>query len=286
MDYNTIDWNVLWQQASSRSPYSQGIASQKELWNKRAANFNKRISRVTEGTEELDKDDYISKMLERIEVKPDWSVLDIGCGPGTLAIPLARKAKSVTGLDLSSEMLKHLKENADKNGLKNIDYLNVSWQEGFDARNIQPHDVVIASRCLVSGDMKAVISNINATAVHSVYLTLPIVHLPFDWEVYKVIGRSGKKHAPYIYFYNLLYQMGITANVEILRSRVKVQFTSIENAVEDLQWRNEAFSAEEKEKLMDYLKKKFSEHKESPVFTHEGFSKWALIWWKKEEQSC
>jgi len=74
----------------------------------------KRIIRVADGKEGLDKDDYISKMLNRIEVKPEWTVLDIGCGPGTLTVPLAKKVKSITALDISSEMLKFLKINADK----------------------------------------------------------------------------------------------------------------------------------------------------------------------------
>ena len=90
------------------------IKSQKDMWNKRAESFSKRINRVTDGREGLDKDDYISKMLDRIEVKPEWSILDIGCGPGTLAIPLAKKAKSVTALDISSEMLKCLKSQCRK----------------------------------------------------------------------------------------------------------------------------------------------------------------------------
>ena len=95
------------------------ICPSKELWDKRADNFTKRINRVKDG-EPRDKDDYISKMLDRIEVKPGWTVLDIGCGPGTLTIPLAQKTKSVTALDISSEMLKNLKANAEKIGLDNI----------------------------------------------------------------------------------------------------------------------------------------------------------------------
>ncbi|MEZ4526462.1 MAG: methyltransferase domain-containing protein [Desulfobacterales bacterium] len=39
-------------------------------------------------------------------------VLDAGCGPGTLAIPLAEQGMEVTGLDYSPGMLKTLRENA------------------------------------------------------------------------------------------------------------------------------------------------------------------------------
>jgi SAM-dependent methyltransferase len=282
MDFNSIDWNAMWQEESNHSAWNK--SSPKELWDKRAESFNKRISRVMTGKDELDKDDYISKMLDRIKVDPDWSVLDIGCGPGTLTIPLAKKVKTITGLDVSSEMLKHLKTNADHIGVNNISYINSSWQDAFKENKVAEYDVVIASRSLMSGDMKEAISNIDSIARKAVYLTLPIIHLPLDWEVYRTIGRKGKKHAPYVYFYNLLYQMGILANVEVLCSRVKVQFPGIDAAIEDLQWRTEPFTPDELVKLRDFLKKLLNEKKDSSPITHEGFSKWALIWWKKEDQ--
>lgn len=282
MDYNSIDWNAMWQEESAHTFFNK--SSPKELWDKRAESFNKRISRVIDGSEGLDKDDYISKLLDKITVEPDWNVLDIGCGPGTITIPLARKVKTVTGLDVSSEMLKHLKTNADNAGLSNINYINSSWQDAFKENKVDEYDVVVASRSLMSGDIREAISNINSIARQSVYLTLPIVHLPLDWEAYKAIGRKGKKHAPFVYFYNLLYQMGILANVEVLCSKVKVQFPGIDAAIEDLQWRTEPFTQDELGKLKEFLKNKITKQKDSSSITHEGYSKWALIWWNKKDQ--
>jgi hypothetical protein len=77
--------------------------------------------------------------------------------------------------------------------------------------------------------------------------------------------------------------MGIQANLEVLSSKIKVKFSGIEEAMDDLQWRTTPFTDVEKEKLQKYLEKRFTEQKDSPVFRHEGYSKWALIWWKTEE---
>ena len=77
--------------------------------------------------------------------------------------------------------------------------------------------------------------------------------------------------------------MGIQANLEILNSKIRVKFSSVAEAMDDLQWRTTPFSDTEKEKMKKYLEIKFAEQKDSPVFRHEGFSKWALIWWKTEE---
>jgi predicted TPR repeat methyltransferase len=280
MDMNSIDWNALWKAESGHSCWN--TVSQKDLWNRRADSFSQRINRVVEGKEGLDKDDYIAKMLARIRVKPEWSVLDIGAGPGTLTIPLAKKVRSITALDISAEMLKHLKANAEKCNLSNIQYLNCSWQDAFKENQVEKHDVVIASRSLMSGDMREALDWIAAAAGKAAYLTFPIVHLPFDWEVYQVIGRNGKKHAPYIYICNMLYQMGIEANVEILYSKVKVQFSSVEEAIDQLQWRTDPFNPTELAKMREYLGEKFAGEKATDVFTHEGYSKWALVWWSND----
>lgn len=44
-------------------------------------------------------------LLEELSLQPGGSILDVGCGTGRHAIELARRGYSVTGLDLSSEML-------------------------------------------------------------------------------------------------------------------------------------------------------------------------------------
>jgi 2-polyprenyl-3-methyl-5-hydroxy-6-metoxy-1,4-benzoquinol methylase len=156
MDFNSIDWNALWLAESASSVWNK--TSQKELWNKRADSFSRRINRVTSGQDKLDKDDYIYKMLERVEVKPGWSLLDIGCGPGTICLPLASKAGSVTALDISSEMLKNLRATAQANNLNNIRYINSSWQEAGEDNLVEEHDVVVASRSMMQGDMRQAMS--------------------------------------------------------------------------------------------------------------------------------
>lgn len=281
MDFDKIDWNAMWQEAVGFSHWDN--SSSKELWDKRADSFTKRINRVKDG-EPRDKDDYISKMLDRIEVKPDWTVLDIGCGPGTLALPLAEKVKSITALDISPQMLKNLQVNADKAGLNNINYLNMSYQDAFKENKVGVHDVVVASRSMTSGDMAASLRHIIAITRQAAYITFPVVHLPFDFEVYQAISRTRKKHAPYIYVANMLYQMGVNANIEVLFSKVKVQFPSIEEAMDDLQWRTDPFTPEEKAKLRHFLEEQFAGQPDAPPFTHEGKSQWALIWWRKENR--
>lgn len=281
IDFELIDWNALWQRDSA--PFQRTDMSQRELWDRRASTFGRRVNRVREG-DARDKDDYISQMLRRMEVRPEWTVLDIGCGPGTLALSLAKTARSVTALDVSSEMLKQLRSQAEIAGLTNIRYVNLSWQDAFAGGQIGDHDVIIASRSLMSGNIKEALSHIVSVTGEAAFITFPIIHLPFDWEAYRAIGRGSRRHPPYIYVCNMLFQMGIHANVDILHSKVRVEFPSIDEAMDDMQWRTDPFSPDEKARLRQFLERKLAEQGGSAPLTHEGKSRWALIWWRTRDQ--
>ncbi|MBQ1188434.1 MAG: methyltransferase domain-containing protein [Peptococcaceae bacterium] len=55
--------------------------------------------------------DYIDRMLKKHGC-PGKRLLDLGCGTGSISIPLAQKGYQVTGVDLSEEMLAVAREKA------------------------------------------------------------------------------------------------------------------------------------------------------------------------------
>jgi len=57
-------------------------------------------------------------------LKPAMNVLDIGCGPGTITLDVARKLShgSVTGVDLNEDALKNARKVAIDAGLSNIEF--------------------------------------------------------------------------------------------------------------------------------------------------------------------
>jgi len=74
-----------------------------------------------------------SYILKNLNVKKGMKVLDVGCGPGRITIPLSRivgtKGK-VVAIDLQSKMLEAVKKKAVVNKLKNIEYLNIPMGKG------------------------------------------------------------------------------------------------------------------------------------------------------------
>jgi SAM-dependent methyltransferase len=64
------------------------------------------------------------------EIPPDSTVVDIGCGVGRLTRPLARAARQVSAIDISSEMLAEAQRLNE--GLENVEWLH------SDGESLQP----------------------------------------------------------------------------------------------------------------------------------------------------
>jgi ubiquinone/menaquinone biosynthesis C-methylase UbiE len=59
----------------------------------------------------------IRRVIERVGMAPGDAVMDLGCGPGLLAIPFAKAGMAVTGIDPEPEMLAAAKEAASEAGV-------------------------------------------------------------------------------------------------------------------------------------------------------------------------
>ncbi|RJS78717.1 class I SAM-dependent methyltransferase, partial [Methanophagales archaeon] len=156
-----FDWTEMWNNAIEGSHWGQR-AGMPEFWDERVDWFEELVQ----------QSDRAGMIMSRIEIKEDYRVLDIGAGPGTTAIPLAKIVKGVTVVEPSSGMLARLKENASKHNLVNIAYLNKKWEEVEIGKDIEAggHDVVIASHSLVIKNIKDALVKINEAVKRSVYI--------------------------------------------------------------------------------------------------------------------
>ncbi|MEJ2746894.1 MAG: methyltransferase domain-containing protein [Anaerolineae bacterium] len=78
------------------------------------------------------------KILDRIALQPGMKVLDVGCGPGRLTIPAAKRVGptgSVVALDIQPEMLNRLRQRITDQNLTNIQTIQAGAGDGA-----VPHD--------------------------------------------------------------------------------------------------------------------------------------------------
>lgn len=65
-------------------------------------------------------DDVVDHLADRFDVDADALVLDLGCGTGELAVPLAARAGTVLGMDPSLPMLRQARRHAGEAGRANV----------------------------------------------------------------------------------------------------------------------------------------------------------------------
>ena len=97
-DPNEIKWEDYWEHK---------LKEKKEPpkdWDKAAINFHKRTR----------KDDYLELLFSKLILDKNDTLLDLGCGEGSITIPLAGKVKKITGVDSSPKMLELLNQRAKK----------------------------------------------------------------------------------------------------------------------------------------------------------------------------
>ncbi len=118
----------------------------------------------------------IESQLAAMQIPAGSTVLDIGAGPGTLAVPLALAGCDVTVVEPVAGMRAALKEYREMAGAPEIREIPSRWEDA-DPAEVGVHDVVVASLSLALDDIAHSLKKIDAAARRSVhlfwFLTLP-----------------------------------------------------------------------------------------------------------------
>lgn len=161
------------------------------------------------------------------------SLLDVGAGTGSLALPLARLVRKVTALEPSQSMLEILKKKAHRLGVKNIKNINASWGEVA----IEPHDaILVASVPSILDDISGFLKKSSGLVRKRYFLIQGIGgdrHKFFFDELYPLLfNRSFKKSGNYLATLATLQGQGILADVDVFDFRFDQRFKELAEAVD------------------------------------------------------
>ncbi|RLG34181.1 class I SAM-dependent methyltransferase [Methanosarcinales archaeon] len=268
-----IDWTGMWKELMQNASWSRRRRGSDMInfWDKRARRYSESIKRHN----------HAKRIIAKLDIDPECTVLGIGAGPGTLAIPLAKMVRHITAIDPSKGMLEYLKENAVSEGLKNITCINKKWEDVAIGRDIAEHDIVIASHSITMLDIKEALSKMNDAAKRYVYIFTFAGARMWDYNTLwpKIYGEEYQPGPDYIYLYNVLYEMGIYANVEITNSEYKQQFSNLDEVV--AQWKEnlDVLTPDAEEVIRSHLSENLIEGDGALWSKREMRS--AMIWWRK-----
>lgn len=244
-----------WKKAITDSQNIQDEGKMAEFWNKRSGNYSKNI----EKDQRKKRTDEILGFLEESGFKPEGSrVLDIGCGPGTLSLPLSRLGAEVTALDISSGMLNRLKDTVKSESLP-IDVIEGSWWtadvDDFGFRN--KYDLVIASMTPAIKDIEnfdKMMACSRNLCYYSNFLRRGEDRAYRDIRS-SILGENSVNNMNgMIYPFMYLYLSGYKPSVKINHSEWKDEMNWREAAEQAIEFigRGRDFDDQTKEKIIDY----------------------------------
>ncbi|MDD4776392.1 MAG: methyltransferase domain-containing protein [Syntrophomonas sp.] len=224
-----VNWEAL-QKLAMAPMMKQMDQNPAEMWGKSAIMYNQMAQLEVV---------YTRNQLDHLLLGPADSVLDIGCGPGRLAVPIAQRCARVTALDVAPAMLEVCQDNARRAGVTNLETRLLNWEEAVVGDNIEQHDVVIASRSVGMRDLV----KLNQVARKHVFI-LSFARSPSLKEARDSLFRDvtddvldlppANRMLGYNIIFNMLYDMGIDPSVKVVPDGFTRDYRSRLEAYDDL----------------------------------------------------
>lgn len=208
--YNAQFWANAWaeyrQAGNKRRPDPKAWV---EFWNHFSQSYAKHNDDNKQTHQEI-----IDNLISQGAIQADDTLLDIGCGPGTYALPLADRGVKVTGLDTAGQMLSTFKNKGDQAGLS---AMITTWQADWSDLPEEPaYDVAFASKSPAINDYNSLMKMTKVARKSCCLIGFAGKH---DLELRRLLwDRLLREPAPtpsfdIIYPLNILYQEGYRPNV-------------------------------------------------------------------------
>ncbi len=260
-----IEFGRLYREHLARSGRVFKPASE---WDSKAADMRTKV---------LDSE-YRSDFVSRVQCDPEDTVLDVGCGPGTIGLALAPKVKQVYGLDYSQGMLTAMLQNATELQVDNVQPILASWED--DWSDVPVCDIAVVSRASIVADMDDALDKLNHHARKKVYMTQLVGGRFVSREIAELLGREDRSFPDHMYIMNMLYQRNIYPTLDYIESPSRLAGgSSLEELIDKVRWSFGELSAEDEEKLSAWYQR-------DPEYAQQGGEpmRWAFMSWTPPAQ--
>jgi SAM-dependent methyltransferase len=222
--------------------YARAGIDNADYWGRRAKTYRAALH------ERTDEDPFLVRV--RGDVDKNTSVIDVGAGTGRHTIALARHVARVTAVEPSAAMLSFLQQDAQEQGLGNVQTVASEWLSA----EVEPADVVICSHVLYPiADIEPFVRKLAAKAKRRVYVYTRVDAMPTDMGLWREFyGVPLQLQPSHLDLLNALAELEIVPDVQIVQHRFTWTFASIDEAVDQV--RNSLCLAESDQKSLAKLR--------------------------------
>lgn len=220
----TTDWNEEWKALQT----ARQRADDSSFWDEKAKTFP-----VKHG----DQTGYVKRFLELAGVLPGETVLDMGCGTGALATPLAQAGNRVIACDFSQGMLDQMLADQEALGVEGVEWHVMSWADDWERFGLLEDsvDVALASRSIATNDLQDSLMRLNRVARRRACITLPFGPSPrADDTLMRAAGLGRIVSRDFLYAFNVLASCGMAPEVAYIPNTRVDRFETPDDALEKL----------------------------------------------------
>lgn len=260
MSIDAIDFGRLYREQMARAGRHEKSAAD---WDDRAETMSRGIFAGA----------YVEDFVARLDLRGCTTLLDVGCGPGTIGLTVADRLERVYGLDFSRGMVDAFARNAHARGLSNATPIRRAWEDPWDA--VPVCDVVVASRSTQVPDLEPALLKLDGHARRRVCLTHLVGGRFLDADICDALGRDDPPLPDYLYVLAILHRHGIHPRVDYIEAESRLRHCAdFDDCARKVAWSLGPLSGAERDRLRDFYDRRAGRVAGAPM-------RWAFISWEK-----
>lgn len=274
-------WADCWQKANNVSSICIKKSNQNkwmDFWNSISKTYQSRnkleVGLVSKTIDLLFREGLLCK---------DSVVLDIGCGPGTYALPLSCKVSRVVAVDNAQDMLKQLMDEAEKEGISNITPICSMWEE---CRFNKEFDFVLASFSPAIRNAKNLQKMNKASRKYACIITFSKevdFYRKIRSDLWEEIMRKPFRSNAFniIYPFNFLYTNGLRPSVKYVKHSFKYE-EPVEQYIRQYESYFKIFTTmnqKKKDKISQYFQNRFNDG----IIKVDAEREICVMWWETKK---